>query len=357
MKKHNFYAGPSILSQYTIKNTADAIINFADTGLSVLEVSHRSKEFQAVMDEAVALVKELLDVPEGYSVLFLGGGASMQFCMVPFNLLKGKAAYLETGTWASNAIKEARLFGEVDVVASSKDANFTYIPKGYTIPEDVDYFHFTTNNTIYGTEMRYDPDCGNVRLVADMSSDIFSRPIDVAKYDVIYAGAQKNLAPAGVTIVIVKDDVLGKVDRPIPTMLDYRTHVKKGSMFNTPPVLPIFSALQTLRYYKELGGVKELEKMNIAKAELLYNAIDSSRMFEGTVTDPADRSIMNVCFVMAPEYKELEKDFIDFCTTKGIVGIKGHRSVGGFRASLYNALPIESVEVLVAAMKEFESQH
>ena len=357
MKKHNFYAGPSILSQYTIKNTADAIINFADTGLSVLEVSHRSKEFQAVMDEAVALVKELLDVPEGYSVLFLGGGASMQFCMVPFNLLKGKAAYLETGTWASNAIKEARLFGEVDVVASSKDANFTYIPKGYTIPEDVDYFHFTTNNTIYGTEMRYDPDCGNVRLVADMSSDIFSRPIDVAKYDVIYAGAQKNLAPAGVTIVVVKDDVLGKVDRPIPTMLDYRTHVKKGSMFNTPPVLPIFSALQTLRYYKQLGGVKELEKMNLAKAELLYNAIDSSRMFEGTVTDPADRSIMNVCFVMAPEYKELEKDFIDFCTTKGIVGIKGHRSVGGFRASLYNALPIESVEVLVAAMKEFESQH
>lgn len=357
MKKHNFYAGPSILSQYTIKNTADAIINFAGTGLSVLEVSHRSKEFQAVMDEAVALVKELLEIPEGYSVLFLGGGASMQFCMVPFNLLKKKAAYLETGTWATNAIKEARLFGEVDVVASSKDANFTYIPKDYTIPEDVDYFHFTTNNTIYGTEMRFDPDCGNVRLVADMSSDIFSRPIDVSKYDVIYAGAQKNLAPAGVTIVIVKDDVLGQVERQIPTMLDYRTHVKKGSMFNTPPVLPIFSALQTLRYYKELGGVKELEKMNLAKAELLYNAIDSSRMFKGTVTDPADRSIMNVCFVMTPEYKELEKDFVDFCTTKGIVGIKGHRSVGGFRASLYNALPIESVEVLVAAMKEFESQH
>ena len=355
MKKHNFYAGPSILSQYTIKNTADAIINFADTGLSVLEVSHRSKEFQAVMDEATALVKEILEVPEGYSVLFLGGGASMQFCMVPFNLLKGKAAYLETGTWASNAIKEARLFGEVDVVASSKDANFTYIPKGYTVPEDADYFHFTTNNTIYGTEMRFDPDCGKVRLVADMSSDIFSRPIDVSKYDVIYAGAQKNLAPAGVTIVIVKDDALGQVERPIPTMLDYRTHVKKGSMFNTPPVLPIFSALQTLRYYKELGGVKQLEKINLEKAECLYNAIDSSRMFEGTVTDVADRSIMNVCFVMTPEYKELEKDFIDFCSTKGIVGIKGHRSVGGFRASLYNALPLESVQVLVAAMKEFES--
>ncbi|MCM1293234.1 MAG: 3-phosphoserine/phosphohydroxythreonine transaminase [Bacteroides sp.] len=356
MKKHNFYAGPSILSQYTIKNTADAIINFADTGLSVLEVSHRSKEFQAVMDEAQALVKELLEIPEGYSVLFLGGGASLQFCMAPFNLLKTKAAYLETGTWASNAIKEARLFGEVDVVASSKDANFTYIPKGYTVPDDVDYFHFTSNNTIYGTEMRHDPDL-NVRLVADMSSDIFSRPIDVAKYDLIYAGAQKNLAPAGVTIAIVRDDALGHVDRPIPTMLDYRTHIKKGSMFNTPPVLPIFAALQTLRYYKELGGVKKLEQMDLEKAAILYDAIDSSRMFEGTVTDEADRSIMNVCFVMTAEYKELEKDFVDFASTKGIVGIKGHRSVGGFRASLYNALPKESVEVLVAAMKEFESKH
>ncbi len=356
MKKHNFYAGPSILSQYTIKNTADAIINFADTGLSILEVSHRSKEFQAVIDEAMALVKELLEVPEGYSVLFLGGGASMQFCMVPYNLLKNKAAYLETGTWASNAIKEARLFGEVDVVASSKDANYTFIPKGYEVPDDVDYFHFTSNNTIYGTEMRFDPDV-KVPLVADMSSDIFSRPVDVAKYDLIYAGAQKNLAPAGVTIVIVKEDALGHVDRAIPTMLDYRTHVKKGSMFNTPPVLPIFSALQTLRYYKQLGGVKELEKLDLAKASRLYEAIDASRMFEGTVTDPADRSIMNVCFVMTPEYKELEKEFIDFCSTKGIVGIKGHRSVGGFRASLYNALPMESVEVLVAAMKEFESKH
>lgn len=356
MKKHNFYAGPSILSQYTIKNTADAILNFADTGLSILEVSHRSKEFQAVIDEAMALVKELLEVPEGYSVLFLGGGASLQFCMAPFNLLKKKAAYLETGTWASNAIKEARLFGEVDVVASSKDANFTYIPKGFTVPDDVDYFHFTSNNTIYGTEMRFDPDV-KVPLVADMSSDIFSRPVDVSKYDLIYAGAQKNLAPAGVTIVIVRDEALGQVERPIPTMLDYRTHVKKGSMFNTPPVLPIYSALQTLRYYKELGGVKELEKLDLAKAAKLYDAIDSSRMFEGTVTDPADRSIMNVCFVMAPEYKELEKDFIDFASTKSIVGIKGHRSVGGFRASLYNALPMESVDVLVAAMKEFEQKH
>ena len=356
MKKHNFYAGPSILSEYTIKNTADAILNFAGTGLSVLEVSHRSKEFQAVIDEAMALVKELLDVPEGYSVLFLGGGASMQFCMVPFNLLAKKAAYLETGTWATNAIKEARLFGDVDVVASSKDANFTFIPKGYTVPEDADYFHFTTNNTIYGTEMRYDPDC-KVRLVADMSSDIFSRPVDVSKYELIYAGAQKNLAPAGVTIVIVRDEALGHVDRPIPTMLDYRTHIKKGSMFNTPPVLPIFSALQTLRYYKQLGGVAELEKMDLAKAAKLYDAIDSSRMFEGTVTDPADRSIMNVCFVMTPEYRELEKEFIDFAGERGIVGIKGHRSVGGFRASLYNALPMESVNVLIEAMKDFERKH
>ncbi len=357
MKKHNFYAGPAILSQYTIKNTADAILDFAGTGLSILEVSHRSKEFVAVIEEARALVKELLDVPEGYSVLFLGGGASMQFCMVPYNLMAKKAAYLETGTWAVNAIKEARLFGEVDVVGSSKDANFTYIPKGYTVPQDADYFHFTSNNTIYGTEMRYDPDAGNVRLVADMSSDIFSRPVDVSKYDLIYAGAQKNLAPAGVTIVIVREDALGHVDRVIPTMLDYRTHIKKDSMFNTPPVLPIYSAMQTLRWYKELGGVRELEKMDLAKAEKLYDAIDSSRMFIGTVTDPADRSIMNVTFVMRPEYKDLEKAFVDFAAERGIVGIKGHRSVGGFRASLYNALPMESVEALVAAMNDFQERH
>lgn len=354
MKKHNFYAGPSILSEYTIKNTADAILNFADTGLSILEVSHRSKEFQAVIDEAAALVKELLNVPQGYSVLFLGGGASMQFCMIPYNFLQNKAAYLDTGTWASNAIKEAKLFGEVDVVASSKDANYTYIPKDFTVPADVDYFHFTTNNTIYGTEIRHDPDLG-VRLIADMSSDIFSRPIDVAKYDAIYAGAQKNLAPAGVTIVIVKYEALGHVERAIPTMLNYKTHIAKGSMFNTPPVLPIYSALQTLRWYRDMGGIEALEKRDMEKAALLYEAIDSSRMFQGTVTDPADRSIMNVCFVMTPEYKDLEKDFIDFAGGRGIVGIKGHRSVGGFRASLYNAMPIDSVRVLVEAMKDFEA--
>ena len=355
MKKHNFYAGPSILSEYTIKNTAEAILNFADTGLSLLEVSHRSKEFTAVIEEAAQMVKELLEVPEGYHVLFLGGGASMQFCMVPFNILKKKAAYLETGTWAVNAIKEAKLFGEVDVVASSKDANFSYIPKDFVIPTDADYFHFTTNNTIFGTEVRKDID-SPVPLVADMSSDIFSRPVDVSKYDIIYAGAQKNLAPSGVTIAIVKEDALGKVERAIPTMLDYRTHIKKGSMFNTPPVLPIYSALQTLKYYKSLGGLKEIEKMDVAKATKLYDAIDSSKLFQGTAA-VEDRSIMNVCFVMKPEYAELEKEFVEFATSKGMVGIKGHRSVGGFRASIYNALPMESVDALVAAMKEFEAKH
>ena len=354
MKKHNFYAGPSILSEYTLNNTAAAIKDFAGTGLSILEISHRSKEFTAVIEEAAQLFKELLDVPAGYEVLFLGGVASMQFCMVPFNLLKTKAAYLDTGTWSSKAIKEAKFFGEVDVVASSKEANYTYIPKDYTVPADVDYFHITTNNTIYGTEIRKDPDV-NVRLVADMSSDIFSRPVDVSKYDLIYGGAQKNLAPAGVTFVIVKEDVLGKVERAIPTMLDYRTHISKGSMFNTPPVLPIFSALQTLRWYKELGGVEKLEQLDKAKAAKLYDAIDNSKIFTGTVK-AEDRSIMNVCFVMKPEYAELEKGFVDFAATKGIVGIKGHRSVGGFRASLYNALPMESVDVLIAAMKEYENK-
>ncbi len=329
MKKHNFYAGPSILSQYTLDKCVDAIRDFAGTGLSILEISHRSKEFQAVVDEAEALFKELLDIPEGYKVLFLGGGASTQFYMVPMNLLKTKAAYLDTGTWANKAIKEAKLIGEVNVVGSSKEDNYTYIPKGYEIPTDVDYFHITTNNTIYGTEIREDYDVP-VRMVADMSSDIFSRPVDVSKYDLIYGGAQKNIAPAGVTFVIVKEDVL-------------------------PPVFPIYAALQTLKWYKELGGVKELQRIDEEKAAYLYDAIDSSKMFVGTVA-PEDRSIMNVCFVMKPEYKELEKDFMEFATSKGIVGIKGHRSVGGFRASLYNALPLESVKVLVDAMKEFENR-
>ena len=355
MKKHNFYAGPSILSEYTIKNTADAVLDFAGTGLSLLEISHRSKEFVAVMDEARALVKELLDVPQGYEVVFVGGGASMQFCMVPYNILKTKAAYLETGTWAEKAIKEAKLFGEVEVVASSKDANFSYIPKNFIIPEDVDYFHFTSNNTIFGTEIRFDPDV-KVPLVADMSSDIFSRPVDVSKYAIIYAGAQKNLAPAGVTIAIVREDALGKVDRAIPTMLNYATHIKKESMFNTPPVLPVYSALQTLKYYKQLGGIKEIEKMNLEKAAILYDEIDRNKMFVGTA-NAEDRSIMNVCFVMKEEYKELEADFVKFATERGMVGIKGHRSVGGFRASIYNAMPKSSVEALIAVMQEFEKQH
>lgn len=356
MKKHNFYAGPSIMSQFTIEETAKAVHNFADMGLSILEISHRSKQFQAVMDETVALFKELLEIPEGYSVLFLGGGASLQFAMVPMNMLAKKAAYLDTGVWASKAIKEAKLFGEVDVVASSKDKNYTYIPRDYTVPTDVDYFHYTSNNTIYGTELRQDPDVP-VRMICDMSSDIFSRPVDVAKYDLIYGGAQKNLAPSGVTFVIVKDDALGHVDRVLPTMLDYRTHVKKGSMFNTPPVLPIYSALQTLKYYKSLGGIRAIEKMDMEKADCLYNAIDGSKMFVATVPNHEDRSIMNVCFVMKPEYKELEQAFIDFATEKGMVGIKGHRDVGGFRASLYNALPLDSVKALVECMKEFEAKH
>lgn len=355
MKKHNFYAGPSILSEYTIKNTADAVLNFAGTGLSLLEVSHRGKEFVAVNDEARALVKELLDVPETHEVVFLGGGASLQFCMIPFNLMKKKAAYIDTGTWASNAIKEAKLFGQVDVVASSADKNYTYIPKHYTVAPDSEYLHFTTNNTIYGTEYHKIPEV-SVPLISDMSSDIFSRPIDISKYNAIYAGAQKNLAPAGVTIIIVRKDALGHVDRPIPTMLDYNTHIKKDSMFNTPPVLPIFSALQTLKWYKEQGGVKVLQKKNQEKAAVLYDEIDRNKLFRGTVA-VEDRSLMNVCFVMNDEYKVLEKEFADFAAAAGMVGIKGHRSVGGFRASLYNAMPIESVKALVETMKEFEKNH
>lgn len=354
MRKHNFYAGPSILSEYTIKNTADAVLNFAGTGLSLLEVSHRGKEFVAVNDEARALIKELLDVPATHEVVFLGGGASLQFCMVPYNLLKKKASYLDTGTWASKAIKEAKFFGEVDLVASSKDKNYTYIPKNYTLAPDTEYFHITTNNTIYGTEIHNIPQV-NVPLVADMSSDIFSFPIDVSKFDIIYAGAQKNLAPSGVTIVIVRKDALGKVERPIPTMLNYQTHIDKDSMFNTPPVLPIFAALQTLKWYKEQGGVKVLQKKNQEKAAVLYDEIDRNKLFRGTAV-PEDRSLMNVCFVMNDEYKELESSFAEFAAAAGMVGIKGHRSVGGFRASLYNAMPLESVKALVETMKEFEKK-
>jgi len=356
MKTHNFYAGPSILPEFTKERTAEAVMNFAGTGLSVMEVSHRSKEFVAVMDEARDLVKELLEVPADYEVLFLQGGASTQFYMVPFNLMKTKAAYLNTGTWASKAIKEAKLYGEVIEIASSKDKNFNYIPRGYEVPADVDYFHITTNNTIFGTEILEDLDVP-ARIVADMSSDIFSRPIDIKKYDVIYAGAQKNLAPSGVTLVIIKKDILGKVDRPIPTMIDYRTHIDKESMFNTPPTVPVFAALMTLRWLKENGGIKEMEKKNIAKAKLLYDELDRNKMFVPNIPNPEDRSRMNVTFVMASGYEEFEKEFLEIAAAHNIVGIKGHRSVGGFRASIYNAMPIESVGVLVEAMKEFEAKH
>ena len=355
MKKHNFNAGPSILPQEVIENTAKAVLDFQGEGLSILEISHRAKYFQPVLDEAEALMRELLGIPENYSIIFLGGGASLQFCMLPFNLLEKKAAYLNTGVWAKKAMKEAKGFGEVVEVASSADANYTFIPKDYEIPADADYFHITTNNTIYGTEIRKDID-SPVPLVADMSSDIFSRPLDVTKYAVIYGGAQKNLAPAGVTFVIIRNDVLGKVSRYIPTMLNYQTHIDNGSMFNTPPVLPIYTALQTLKWLKAQGGLAEIEKKNIAKAELLYNAIDNSKMFVGTAAKE-DRSLMNICFVMKDEYKDLEADFMKFATEKGMVGIKGHRSVGGFRASTYNALPIESVQALVDCIQEFEKLH
>ena len=352
MKKHNFNAGPSILPAQAIENTAKAVLDLNGIGMSLLEISHRSKDFQAVIDEAVALFKEILGIPEGYQVLFLGGGASLQFAMVPFNLLGKKAAYLETGVWAKKAIKEAKLFGEVEVVASSADKNFSYIPKNFTIPADADYFHITTNNTIYGTEIRFDMN-SPIPLVADMSSDILSRPTDVSKYALIYGGAQKNLGPAGVTFVIVREDILGKIDRKIPTMLDYRTHIAEGSLFNTPPVLPIFTIKETLKWIKELGGLKAMEKMNIDKAQLLYDAIDNSKMFTGTVVKE-DRSLMNIPFVMKEEYKALEEEFLKYAQANGMIGLKGHRSVGGFRASTYNALPKESVAALINCMHEFE---
>lgn len=352
MKKFNFYAGPSILSPYAISQTAEAVNNFAGTGLSLLEISHRSKEFQAVVDETNALVKELLEVPEGYEVLFLGGGASLQFYMAPLNLLKSKASYIDTGTWAHNAIGQAKLVGEVEVVGSSADKNYSYIPKNYTVSPDSDYFHYTSNNTIYGTETLQTPEV-SVPLVCDMSSDFMSHPVDVSKYDLIYAGAQKNVGPAGVTIVIVKKDALGQTGRTLPTMLDYQTHVKKGSMFNTPPCLPIYTCLQTLKWYKELGGLKALEKLAVEKSTKLYDEIDRNRLFRGTVATE-DRSRMNVCFVMNDEYTELSDQFFEFAKARGMVGIKGHRSVGGFRASLYNAMPVEGVDALVACMKDFE---
>ena len=355
MKKYNFNAGPSMLPREVIENTAKQILDFNGSGLSLMEISHRAKDFQPVVDEAVALIKELLDIPEGYSVIFLGGGASLQFMQIPANFLIKKAAYLNTGTWAKKAMKEAKHFGEVVEVASSADDNYTFIPKDYSVPADADYLHITTNNTIYGTEIRKDLDV-SVPLIADMSSDIMSRPVDVSKYKAIYAGAQKNMAMAGVTVIIVKDDELGKTPREIPTMLDYRTHVEKGSMFNTPPVVPIYSLLETMRWVKAQGGVKAMDKLAHERAQIVYDEIDRNKLFRGTVATE-DRSLMNLCFVMNDEYKDLEKPFLDFATERGMVGIKGHRSVGGFRASCYNAQTIEGVNALVQVMKEFEAQH
>lgn len=351
--KHNFGAGPGILPQEVLLEASQGVLDFNKSGLSILEISHRSADFEAVLEEAITLVKELLNVPEGYQVLFLQGGASAQFSMIPFNLLDDgkKASYLDTGVWASKAIKESKIFGETIVVASSKATNYNTIPEGYTIPADAAYFHITSNNTIYGTELLTYPD-SPVPMVADMSSDIFSHPLDVSKFGIIYAGAQKNMGPAGTTLVIVKEELLGKVSRKIPAMLDYKAHIEGGSMYNTPPVFAIYVSMLTLRWLKKKGGTAQIEKENIQKAERLYAEIDRNPLFTGTA-DKKDRSRMNVCFVTKDPAHE--KPFLDLVKGKGIIGLKGHRSVGGFRASIYNALPVSSVEVLVTAMKEFEA--
>ncbi|HWD88175.1 MAG TPA: 3-phosphoserine/phosphohydroxythreonine transaminase [Mucilaginibacter sp.] len=353
--KHNFGAGPGILPHEVLKQAAEGVMNLNGTGLSILEISHRSAEFEAVLDEAVALVKELLGVPEGYSVLFLQGGASTEFALVPYNLLPegGKAAYVETGVWANKALKEAKFFGQVEVVATSKESNFNYIPKNFTIPKDAAYIHITSNNTIYGTQMQSffkSP----VPVVCDMSSDIFSRVFDVADFSLIYAGAQKNMGPAGVTMVIVKDKILGKTGRQIPSMFNYQVQIDGGSMYNTPPCFAIYVSMLTLRWLKAKGGVPGIEQENIAKAKALYTEIDRNPLFKG-VCAVEDRSHMNVCFVV--ENPEHEKPFLKYCEEKDIVGIKGHRSVGGFRASIYNALPITSVHVLIDAMQEFQEKN
>ncbi len=355
MKKHNFSAGPCILPKQVLEKASQALLNFNNLNLSLIEISHRSKDFVAVMDKAQALVKELLDVPEGYSVLFLQGGASTQFLMTAMNLLKtsGKADYINTGTWSKKALKEAKKFGEINIVASSEDKKFSYIPKEHSYLTDADYLHFTSNNTIFGTQFHKFPKVSkDTMLVCDMSSDIFSRKIDVSKFDLIYAGAQKNMGPAGTTLVIIKDTILNKTGRDIPTMLDYKTHIEKGSMFNTPPVFPIYVSMLTLEWLKNKGGVMAIEKLNNAKAQLLYSEIDRNPLFKG-VSALEDRSKMNITFVLTDVNKE---DIFDkLWNNAGINGLKGHRSVGGYRASIYNALPIESVQVLVDTMQELEN--
>lgn len=352
---HNFGAGPGILPKTVFEQAAQACLNFNNSGLSLLEISHRSKDFMAVVDNAVALVKELLDVPAGYSVLFLQGGASTQFAQVPQNLMRqgGKAAYLKTGVWAAKATKEAKLFGDVVVVASSEESNYTFIPKDYTIPTDVDYFHCTSNNTIYGTQMRSFP-TSPVPMVCDMSSDIFSRPVNVADFGLIYAGAQKNMGPAGVTMVIVKDDIIGKTGRTLPTMVDYATHIKENSLFNTPPVFAIYVSMLTLQWVKEQGGVAEMERRNTAKANLLYGEFERNSLFTNPVAK-GDESYMNAIFLLTNP--TLEPAWDALCKEAALHGLKGHRSVGGYRASMYNALPLSSVEVLVECMREFEKRN
>ncbi len=353
-KVHNFSAGPGILPAEVIKQSAEAVLNFDNLNLSLLEISHRSKNFIAVMDEAMALVKELLNLPQGYSVIFIGGGASTQFAMVPYNLLttNGTAGYLNTGVWASKAIKEAKIIGNTKVIASSEDKNFSYIPKGYVVPADLDYFHITSNNTIYGTQIKEFPK-SPVSMVCDMSSDIFSRQINAADFDLIYAGAQKNMGPAGATLVVVKDEILGKTGRTLLSMMDYRTHIKAGSMYNTPPVYPIYVSMLTMKWLKDNGGVSGIEKINDQKAATLYAEIDRNTLFKGTVVKE-DRSNMNVNFVL--NRPELEADFDKLSKEANLSGLKGHRDVGGYRASLYNALPLESVQVLVDLMQAFEKK-
>ena len=355
MKKHNFNAGPSILADEVIENAAKAVLDFNGTGLSVLSISHRSKDFDQVMADADALFRELLHIPDNYKIIYLGGGASTYFYQIPANFLGKKAGYVNTGVWSKKAIKEAKRYGEVEVLASSEDRNFTYIPKGFAIPTDLDYLHITSNNTIYGTEYHEDID-SPVPLIADMSSDILSRPVDVTKYAMIYGGAQKNLAPAGVAFGIIREDMLDRIVRDLPTMVNYRTHVENNSMFNTPPVFPIYVLKETLRWLKSIGGVPEIHRRNVAKAQLLYDEIDRNPLFRGTV-EKEDRSLMNICFVMADGYEELAPLFMEEAKARGIVGIKGHRLVGGFRASCYNALPIERVQVLVECMRDFAEKH
>ena len=350
---HVFNAGPCILPQQAIDASIEALRDFKGTGISVLSVSHRSKEWGEVMDEVRANWKELLNIPDTHEVVFLGGGASLQFLYVAMNFLEHKAAYLDTGVWAHKALQQAQGLGEAYAIACSADKNYSYIPKGYVIPSDLDYFHITTNNTIYGTEIKEDI-ISPVPLIADMSSDIMRRPVDVSKYAMIYGGAQKNVGPAGVIFAIIRKDALGKVSRKIPTMLDYRTHIDKESMFNTPPVFSIFVMNETLKWLKGIGGVEAIQKIDKEKADTLYAEIDRNALFTGTAA-VEDRSMMNVCFVMAPGYEHLQDEFFAFAKGKGMVGIKGHRSVGGFRASIYNACKLEDVNALVACMQEFEN--